>query len=231
MRLRHPLWVIAVCTAALSGTSCADFGSQQSNSYWPFADKKDTVPGVQTARERIDAIKLLAKEAPSKSPAEQTRVSADLAAQLQREQDPLLRIELLTALAAFNTPAATAMLDAGLADNDVQVREACCAAWAKRGGDEAVDALTRALASDTNLDVRLAAARALGETRSPRAVAPLGEALSDADPALQFRAVESLRAVSGRDFGDDLGAWQQFAKGGPVDTKTPSLAERLRNLF
>ena len=231
MRSRQPLWVIAVCLSALAAASCADFSKRGSSSYWPFAKEEDSRPGVKTADDRIVELKQLATEAHSQTSDRQAQLSADLAAQLQREQDPLVRMQLIKTLAAFSTPAATAMLEAGLADNNPDVRVACCEAWVSRGGDEAVDALTRVLSSDTNLDVRLAATRALGNTRSPRAVGPLGEALNDADPALQFRAVQSLKSVSGQDFGDDLNAWRQYAKSGTVDVKTPSIAERLRRLF
>ena len=79
-------------------------------------------------------------------------------------------------------------------------------------------------------DVRLAAAKALGETKNREAVAALGEALDDSDPAMQYRAVLSLKQVTGKDLGNDVNRWQQYVKGEPPEP-TPSLAERIRRLF
>ena len=68
-------------------------------------------------------------------------------------------------------------------------------AWrpARRGASaatpQAVKLLAETLRSDVDADVRLAAAKALGETKNPEAVAALGEALNDSDPG---------HAVSGR---------------------------------
>ena len=226
----HRAWRIAIFLCVLGTMSCADFSPRRST-LWPFAEKRDTVAGVKTATERVAELKKLSASAKDTQPEQQARISADLCDQLRREEDPLMRIELINTLAVYRTTIATKMLEAALIDTDAEVREAACAAWGKRGGEDAVGQLTRVLSSDTNLDVRLAAARALGETKSQRAIAPLGEALSDKDPALQNRVVQSLRTISGREYGNDVEAWQQFAKGGHVDTKTPSLAERLRKLF
>lgn len=201
-------------------------------SWWPFADVKDKVPGIKTPDERITELKALASRAAIGTPDEQQRQCAELAAELQREQDPLIRMEILKALAGFQNPTATAMLRAGMADGDAEVRVACCEAWTKRGGPEAVEHLSRALGGDTNLEVRLAAARGLGSTKEKNALGPLAEALSDNDPAIQNCAVQSLRQISEQDFGGDVQAWRQYAaapdKVRPPDT---SIAERFRKLF
>ena len=87
------------------------------------------------------------------------------------------------------------------------------------------------LRADVNPDVRLAAAKALGETKSPEAVPALGEALTDTDPAMQYRAVLSLQKVTGKDLGNDVGRWQQYVKGQQPTATSPSLAERFLRLF
>jgi HEAT repeat protein len=112
------------------------------------------------------------------------------------------------------------------------VRVAACEAWSRRGGPEAVHALSKVLHGDTELDVRLAAARALGALRDRTAIPALGLALEDANPALQWRAIQSLKAVSGRDFGDNVPAWRQFVQSGAApEREHPSLADRVRDLF
>jgi hypothetical protein len=50
-------------------------------------------------------------------------------------------------------------------------------------------------------------------------------ALDDPDPALQRRAVESLRQVTGRDFGNDVVAWRTYVQGGEPARRRPSLVE------
>ena len=79
-------------------------------------------------------------------------------------------------------------------------------------------------------DVRLAAAKALGETRNPAAVPALGEALADADPAMQYRAVLSLKQATGKDLGNSVDRWQQYVKG-EQPAPAPTLGERIRNWF
>ncbi len=115
-------------------------------------------------------------------------------------------------------------------DPDRQVRVAACEAWGRHGGDaQAVALLAEAMRSDVEADVRLAAARALGETKNPAATAPLGEALNDPDPAMQYQAALALKKTTGKDFGDDIGRWQRYVRGEPEPTS--SLAERMRHLF
>jgi HEAT repeat protein len=91
--------------------------------------------------------------------------------------------------------------------------------------------LAEALRNDVDGDVRLAAAGALGETKNPAAVAPLGEALADPDPAMQYRAVLSLKQTAGKDLGNSVERWQQYVKGELPAEPTPSLADRFRRLF
>ncbi len=63
------------------------------------------------------------------------------------------------------------------------------------------------------------------------AVDALGLALTDPEPALQFRAMESLAEVTGRDYGHDARKWQAFLRGGSPAESNPSVADSLRNLF
>jgi HEAT repeat protein len=151
---------------------------------------------------------------------------------MQSEQDPLVRIEIMRTLAGIPTETAAAVLRAGMKDSDPEVRVAVCQAWGKRAApkklttesmsdrndaEAAARILSEALAGDTNVDVRLAAARALGNVKNdPRAIGALGLALKDRDPALQVRAIASLKEISNKDFGNDVGKWQQY-----VDSVAP----------
>ncbi len=93
-------------------------------------------------------------------------------------------------------------------------------------------ALQEALGSETDADVRLAAARALGQTGDAGAVPALGTALEDRDPAMQYRAVSSLRQVAPQDQGNDVDRWRAYIKGEPPPPAKPfSLTEKLRSMF
>ena len=225
------LWLGTVIVAMPGTIGCAPWGAK-STSLWPTAKKpKDSEPvGIKTAAQHIEELKAMEKAAKSASPDDQQRASQELAQRLQLEQDPLVRMQLVQTLAALPTPAATAALQAALTDSNADVRVACCQAWGRRQGSEATKALTQVLSSDTDIDVRLAATRALGEMRDEAAIPALGEALSDTDPALQYRAVQSLKHVSGRDFGSDMNAWREFAKNSR-NAPPPTIAERLRSWF
>ena len=128
----------------------------------------------------------------------------------------------------YPQPAAGGVLIGALADSDKETRRIACTCLGKRGGAQAVTELSRVIASDTDFDVRIAAVSALGITGQSSAVAPLAEAIIDPDPAMQAKARESLTAVSGRDYGNDVQAWREYAKNGKTDAPEVSLAERLR---
>ena len=97
---------------------------------------------------------------------------------------------------------------------------------------EAAAVLSQVLTGDDDPDVRLEAIEALGQCRDPAAVAALGPALEDRDPAMQYRAVLALKELTGEDFGNDVDRWRQYVQGDvPVQTPPSSLAERLRRIF
>jgi HEAT repeat protein len=87
------------------------------------------------------------------------------------------------------------------------------------------------LEGNEKLDVKLAAADALGKINSPESIAALSLAVKDRDPALQYAGVESLKLLSGQDLGNDVKAWQQFAEQGQPPASQPevSVADKLLN--
>ena len=151
---------------------------------------------------------------------------------LAKEQDPLLRAEIVRTMRKFPTPETLAAAQGALQDSETDVRVAACEALGRMGGAPAVTSLSETLRGDVDADVRLAAARALGDTRDPGAVVALGTALEDKDPAMQYRAVASLKTVTGKDLGNDVRPWQQFVKGEvPQPTPPASIADRVRQIL
>ncbi len=221
---------ICVVMLLLAVTGCAQ--KAPSALRWPWSKAPvETASTGPTPKERIKELHALAKRAPEMPPEEQEKQALQLSEQLAAEQDSIIRCEILRTMAYLRTPTAAAMLRAGLEDKDLDVKTAVCDAWGERGDDEAIQILGDTLTQDPNLDVRLAAARGLAKIKKPAAMQPLGLALDDPDPALQRRAVESLREVSGRDFGNDVVAWRTFVQGGEPPHKPFSVADLFRRWF
>ncbi|MHC4403183.1 MAG: HEAT repeat domain-containing protein [Planctomycetota bacterium] len=198
-------------------------------------DPPDQVPGVQAPAERVIAVRELGQRATKADSFEQERIAGELAAAFRSETDPLIRREIIRALGRCRSAAATLPLADALRDSDSDVRIAACQVWAERGGPDAAARLSEVFRSDTNVDVRLAAVRGLGEAGDPGAVPALGEAIEDRDPAMQYRAVNSLRRVTGKDFGNDVNRWHtyvQYLRGeAPAPPEPLSIAERFGQMF
>ena len=146
------------------------------------------------------------------SATEQQAVTEQLVSRLRAESDPLMRRELVRAISAFSMPGAIAGLHEAMNDDDVDVRVAVCQGWQRMGGTEAVKVLTTALETDPDVDIRLAAAKALGSFQDSAALNALVIALNDSDPALQRRARISLEQATGQDFGYQVDSWRRFVQ-------------------
>lgn len=222
---------IALCALALlSGCSEGPFSSLGGLNPWvrqKWAEEERYVQSLYTRREQLQTLASRAKSMPQ---AEQERVSQDLAALVRDDPVHLLRVEAVKALAAFPTGTAASTLSAATKDKDADVRIAACLAMRQRPEQEALPILEEILRSDTDIDVRLAATDALGAFRSPSAVRSLGIALNDSDPAMQNRAMQSLRNASGRNLGTDAVAWRDFIQGTiGRPTEAPSVVDRFDN--
>jgi HEAT repeat protein len=223
-------FLVVLCGLALLATAgCADL---ELPSWVPFQGAaSDEVPGVVAPRDRIERLRKLSEAAASATPEQRARVSEELAAAIRTEKDPLIRLEIIRTLGRYPGPAADGILKAALSDSEARVRIAACQAWGRRTDAQSVALLSETLRGDVDSDVRMAAAESLGATKNPAAVAALGEALSDTDPAMQYRAVLSLKEATGKDLGDTVEVWRQYVKGELPSEPTPSLAERVRRLF
>ena len=181
---------------------------------------------------RLKELEMLAERAPSMDPAEQDKVSEDLAIKLRDERNAMFRAKMVHVLGRLKTESAQQSLTVAIADPSPTVRVAACQSWAEQGGQPAIDALAQVVGADTEIDVRMAATRALGTFENQEAaVRPLAIALDDNDPAMQACAMRSLGAVSGQDYGLDVAAWREYTRGEDPQYEAPSVAERLRELF
>jgi hypothetical protein len=194
-----------------------------------WMEDEQTKPSLHARLEELEALR---GRASGMSEAEQAQMAASLSRALAEDPTPLYRVHVVRTLAGLSAPAATEALRGAVHDKDPGVRIAACAAWGRRGSDDAIPVLAEVLSKDAELDVRIAAARELENFRTPGVIPALGVALDDSDPALQHRAIQSLKVVTGKDYGNSVPAWRQFVREGAVQpSEVPSLAERLRELF
>jgi hypothetical protein len=225
-RLRKNCWPAALVLIALSG--CATY-ERHRPTFWPFPERKLTT--FHTPSMRVDAVHAFAQQSTGVDSPEQRQITDQLARQIQVEPDPLVRQAVVTSISEYRTPISQQVLEAGLNDDNAAVRVACCRSLGKRAEPSSVVSLAGALRSDKDVDVRMAAAEALGKINSPESIKALAVALDDRDPALQYAGVQSLKAITGRDYGPDVQAWRQVANGEkPATPYTPSVAERLRKV-
>lgn len=222
-RARLPIAVCVACCLA----GCA--------SWSPWKSEKQVTQEREkyglTADQRIKELAEKSKAVKAGSAAEQERFSQEIAASMVGEHDARVRCAMLDAVVPLDTPLATAVCSGAMQDPDPRVRMAACSAWATRGGDEAVNLLAARYQTDTELDVRLRALRCLGELGDKAAVPVLAKALEDSDPAVQYRAVGALKKVSGRDLGDDVNKWREWAADPEGSSAEWSIAETFRTLF
>jgi hypothetical protein len=226
---RQWLLLILCSIAALGSGGCADMDILPT--WVPFQGTiSDTLPGVVTPAQRIAELHKWQAEAAKASPQQKQSISEQLVNSIRTEKDALIRTEIIRTLGAYPSAAADGILKLAMNDPDIQVRIAACDGWGKHHDDQAVELLGAAMSSDVASEVRLTAIKSLGETRNPAATKPLGDALNDTDPAMQYLAVQSLKKVSGKDFGNDVNRWQQYLRTG-TPPPPPTLAERLRQWF
>lgn len=224
---------LAISIAALClGLACLSGCASNAPRWVPFREEPDRVAGVAAPKEKLQTLRKLAKDAGARNAEEKQQVVDDLAKALSQEDDPMIRAEIITTLSHYPGTPSDKVLRAAVRDPDPDVRIAACKAWAKRGGRESTQMLGGVLGSDLDVDVRIAAVKGLGQTRDPNAVSILGNVLEDSEPALKHEAVVALRDVSGKDYGEDINQWRQFAKGvEPKPAQPVSVAERLRHAF
>lgn len=202
--------VIAVVASAM-GVGC-----QQIRETWsvPFTSQPPAYKQAYgpTPRQRTEALKQLAERAKQLTPDELLTTGAELTETLKNERDPHIRRAIVQTLGALPGNSADEALHQALNDPVATVRGAACEAWATRpNANQVLPLLNERLAMDRDPDVRMAAIRAMSRFESPQTVLLLTGALDDPDPALKMTAIESLRQVSGQDFGSDVEAWRQFA--------------------
>ncbi|MGI6415643.1 MAG: HEAT repeat domain-containing protein [Thermoguttaceae bacterium] len=231
MHYRHLAQIVslALLMGLLGGMGCSSAAWRKVIPH--PAPKTDVVPGLVPPHEQISTLRRQRDAAWSLSSTDSSRLASELANRCAQEQDPLIRAEIVKTLGALGTSEGRAAIRAAMQDSNSDVREAACDAWGGIADEEAVSELARVLSSDVDEQVRFAAAKALGRTRGPQAVAALGSVLEDRDPAMQYVAMESLRKSTGQNFGHDARLWRQYVRGETPARSETSVVSKFRSLF
>ena len=223
-RLLVPAAIFAFATIGCKGLNMPSLPIVDDLNLFP----NENVPAEIAAKygpaslDTVSAIKRQGESAKNASLQERQRIAQSLAQQIQQEDNPLLRQHVVAAIAVCRTPLAGAVIRAALSDEDIDVQIEACRAWGDWGTVESVEVLGQVINNESaELDVKLAAATALGGIRQPGTVEALSVALEKGqNPALQHRAMLSLEQVTKRDFGNDLVAWRKFSGGPKQDAAT-----------
>lgn len=143
------------------------------------------------------------------------------------DPDPSVRAAAVRALSNHGGPEHAAMLAERLGDEDAIVRLEAARALQRIHSPATVDALLRHLpepsvgdpargiapAGEADAAVRAEVARALGQYAENRVVLALISALADRALPVNRNAQDSLRILTGQDFGFDRRAWQEWYNG------------------
>jgi HEAT repeat protein len=174
-----------------------------------LAEEEKIADTLFTKRRRMDEKVAAVRNGSSEA---QQKVAEELEGMIANDSVLLIRLHAVKLLGELNCPAAIDALETASGDSNTDVRVAAIDAWKNKSPDVAIAQLQKMVGSDTNIDVRLAATRALGQFKGTQAIRALSLALNDPDPALQLRAADSLRATTGQPFGRDIVAWQEYVQ-------------------
>jgi len=128
------------------------------------------------------------------------------------DADPMVRAACAHALGLHGQPPDAALLAAGLKDTSQLVRWESAKGLQRIYNDAAVGPLSDAVVNDADVDVRMAAATALGPYRERRVIDALIRALDDRSLGVAFHARRSLRLLTGENFGTDPVAWLGWSR-------------------
>jgi hypothetical protein len=141
------------------------------------------------------------------------------------DPDPAVRSAAARGLANHGEPRHTPLLTAALSDGDPMVRLEAARGLQRLHDPAAVTPLLVALRApeapdprtgaapgpgEPEPEIRAEAADALGQYAEMRVLHALVAALDDADLAVNRRALDSLRTLTGQDLGVDRGAWADW---------------------
>ena len=221
--------IVALALGLSLVSGCTDgpfYQMKKMNPYFQSQWKKDRELGP-TFTDRLAELDLLQSQLAGMPEAEQQRWTEQLSAIIQKDPSAEMRARAVSTVAKVPAANAVTALNYASGDDVEKVRLAACRAWKSRGGDAARDMLMSLAETDESSSVRQAAIDGLSAFELDEVKSTLIRLLSDRSPAVQFQVAQSLKTLTGRDYGGDFEAWKNFMAGEEVpEPPQPSLAER-----
>jgi len=228
---RSSIPVLYLCLASVISAGCAGMPLASWNPYYRNQWEHDEKI-APTYHAKIRDLVAIRSAAPQMTAAEQEDHSQKLLVIYREDRNTQIAAHAIAALAEFPTAASLEGLRLAVEHADQEVRMAGCRGWGRKQSPEALDTLARILGSDSDLDVRLAAADELKAYRDPKALQALGLVLGENNPALQYRAIASLKQNTGRDLGNNVDAWRQSLQDGNLaPAQNENVVQKLRSWF
>ena len=140
-----------------------------------------------------------------------------------KDEDAGVRAVAARAIANHGSPEQVPVILICLKDSEPLVRQEAARALQRLHNPIAVDPLIQVLdpEKETEVDVRAEAASALGQYAEPKVLQTLIASLDDPQLAVNRSTVDSLRTLTGQDFGLDRRAWVRW-----LDTTKEPFAAR-----
>ncbi|MFK7768700.1 MAG: HEAT repeat domain-containing protein [Mariniblastus sp.] len=215
---------LAILSATLFAVGCAEGPLWRAGKYSPWARNQwaEEERIADTLFARKQKMTELANSVVNAPVEDQQKVAQQLTDTLHSDPVLLLRLHSVKLLGTLNCPGAIQGLVDASYDHNSDIRIAAIKSWKAMPAETAIPQLQEIIGSDSNIDVRLAGTRALGNFSGQEAVRAISLALDDPDPALQLRAAESLQVVTGEQLGRNVVAWQEYVKNILPQETTPS---------
>ena len=226
-KIQFRILTFAILTTTLFASGCAEGPLWRAGKYSPWArnqwaEEEQIANTLFTRKHTMSELAGSAQNAPVE---DQQKVAEQLTDTMHSDPVLLLRLHAVKLLGTLRCPAAIQGLVDASYDHNSDMRIAAIKSWKAMPAEKAIPHLQEMIGSDSNVDVRLAATRALGNFSGQDAVRAISLALDDPDPALQLRAAESMQIVTGEQFGKDVIAWQEYVKNilpAPKENTNPS---------
>ena len=205
-----------------------------------FPPKSNTIPGILKPSERIKMIRLKAKNGRNCDPELKKELLEQLLEEYANSPDPIVRQEVVTATSIIVTSSNDSgdlslskgfdlVRYAAMRDEDPFVRREACRVIASWQKPESAVVLRHVVRNDRDKDVQLQATQSLAAFDDRDTRETLGNLLDHRQPALRYQAMQSLKACTKQDYGNDVHRWKQYLNGEiPDRAQTTTLAERLR---
>ncbi|NND99738.1 MAG: HEAT repeat domain-containing protein [Pirellulaceae bacterium] len=220
----HALFA-AIGSFAISG--CHDgplYALKHVNPYFTMKEwREDRAFGV-TDHQRRNELLTLCEQIGDMPMERQTFWSGHLNKMIDNDPSPEMRRLAINAAGKLKTNTAVGLIEKGLKDDSIKVRMEACRALGRRSEPYAAQLLASTAGSETEQDVQHAAIAAMGSHKNQIATNSLRMALSDRNPATQSIAMQSLRSVTGKNYGNKPDAWLAALDKTPVPT-APALTD------